>query len=188
MNTGYKKYNILEQYNLDTGQLTGITKPNSPLDPDYIAPVYDIIACPIGTSTTTTTTTSTTTTSTTSTTTTTTTTQLLEPSIIQISNTRVGLERIQVFQVGLDVPVGAVYNLTVYSHTVSVTAVLGDDVETITQKLVDAINATTEAQWNSAGTAPSSGTVGFPPLAIKLSYNQIEITLNYQNSFAANAY
>ena len=43
MNTGFKKYTILEQYNLDTGQLTGITKPNSPLDPDYINNVVVVV-------------------------------------------------------------------------------------------------------------------------------------------------
>ena len=45
-NTGYKAYTNLEQYFLDNGVATGITKSNSVSDPDYVAPVYDPILCP----------------------------------------------------------------------------------------------------------------------------------------------
>ena len=45
-NTGYKAYTNLEQYFLDNGTATGITKLNSVSDPDYVAPVYDPILCP----------------------------------------------------------------------------------------------------------------------------------------------
>ena len=46
-NTGFKAYTNLEQYYVDNGIATGITKPNSISDPDYIAPVYDTIYCPL---------------------------------------------------------------------------------------------------------------------------------------------
>ena len=64
-NTGFKKYTLLIQVDGD-GNPTGLTKPNSPLDPDYVSPVYDTVACPLpGTTTTTTTEAPTTTTTTT---------------------------------------------------------------------------------------------------------------------------
>jgi hypothetical protein len=44
-NTGYKAYTNLEQYYLDSGVATGLTKPNSPSDPDYIAPFLDLTFC-----------------------------------------------------------------------------------------------------------------------------------------------
>lgn len=46
-NTGFKAYTDLEQYYLDNGVATGVTKPNSPSDPDYIAPVLDLVFCPL---------------------------------------------------------------------------------------------------------------------------------------------
>lgn len=46
-NTGFKAYTDLEQYYLDNGNATGVTKPNSPSDPDYIAPVLDLVFCPL---------------------------------------------------------------------------------------------------------------------------------------------
>lgn len=46
-NTGYKGWNTLEEYNINTGQATGNTKPNVEGDPDYVAPVYDDVICPI---------------------------------------------------------------------------------------------------------------------------------------------
>src|ERR1700744_1552994 len=54
---GYKKYQILVQYDACTNQPTGIVKPNLPTDPDYVAPVYDPVMCPPETTTTSTTTT-----------------------------------------------------------------------------------------------------------------------------------
>ncbi len=45
LRTGYKAFNFLEQYYTATGENTGVTKPNSPSDPDYIAPVVDETAC-----------------------------------------------------------------------------------------------------------------------------------------------
>lgn len=55
-NSGFKKYNTLIQVN-SLLVPTGMTKPNSPLDPDYIPPSYDITSCPLPTTTSTTTTT-----------------------------------------------------------------------------------------------------------------------------------
>lgn len=46
-NTGIKAYTNLEQYYLDNGVATGITKPNNPSDPDYVAPVLDLAFCPL---------------------------------------------------------------------------------------------------------------------------------------------
>lgn len=43
--TGKLKYALLEQYDLDTGIATGITKPNVIGDPDYIPP-QDSPLCP----------------------------------------------------------------------------------------------------------------------------------------------
>ena len=46
-NTGYKAYTNLEKYYIDNGIATGVTKPNSVSDPDYVAPVYDTNYCPL---------------------------------------------------------------------------------------------------------------------------------------------
>jgi hypothetical protein len=46
-NTGYKAYTTLEQYYLDNGIATGVTKPNTFGDPDYIAPFIDLAFCPL---------------------------------------------------------------------------------------------------------------------------------------------
>lgn len=53
-NTGKKKYSILIEYDGYTKEPTGRIKPNIPSDPDYVAPVIDLIACPVTTTTTTT--------------------------------------------------------------------------------------------------------------------------------------
>ena len=46
-NTGFKAYTNLEQYYLDNGIATGVTKPNTIGDPDYVAPVLDLTFCPL---------------------------------------------------------------------------------------------------------------------------------------------
>lgn len=46
--TGYKAYTTLEEYDTLTGLATGNTKPNIDSDPDYVAPILDELACPIG--------------------------------------------------------------------------------------------------------------------------------------------
>lgn len=48
-NTGYVIYQNLEEYDVETGQATGNTKPNDPSDPDYVEPVEDLQACPVST-------------------------------------------------------------------------------------------------------------------------------------------
>lgn len=60
MNTGRKIFTNLIEVFADTGLPTGNVKPNTPGDPDYIAPIEDLIACPLTTTTTSTTTTTTT--------------------------------------------------------------------------------------------------------------------------------
>lgn len=46
-NTGIKIYQTLVEYYVDNGQETGVVKPNSVGDPNYIAPVTDTTYCPI---------------------------------------------------------------------------------------------------------------------------------------------
>lgn len=46
-NTGQKFYQVLEQYYVDTGKATGVTKYNLPGDPDYIEPSEDLETCPL---------------------------------------------------------------------------------------------------------------------------------------------
>lgn len=46
--TGDAAYSTLEQYDTITGLSTGVTKPNSPSDPDYIDSFEDLLTCPIG--------------------------------------------------------------------------------------------------------------------------------------------
>jgi hypothetical protein len=46
-NTGKKAYSTLEEYFIDTGDATGVTKPNVDTDPDYVAPVTDTVMCPV---------------------------------------------------------------------------------------------------------------------------------------------
>lgn len=43
--TGYKGWENLEEYDTYHGTATGVTKPNVPSDPDYVAPVYDPATC-----------------------------------------------------------------------------------------------------------------------------------------------
>ena len=50
-NTGFKAYTNLEQYYLDNGVATGVTKINNISDPDYVTPVYDPITCALPTPT-----------------------------------------------------------------------------------------------------------------------------------------
>lgn len=105
----------------------------------------------------------------------------------QVSNTSTGPggTRTQIFQTGSVVTTGAVYSLTVYSVTVSVTAVSGDTPASICTKMAAAINGTSAVSWNGAGSAPAGGTDGFPPVATS-SGNQVTVVLNYQNQFASS--
>lgn len=46
-NTGFKAWQLLEQYDTATGQPTGQTKQNTIGDPDFVAPVQDTTFCPV---------------------------------------------------------------------------------------------------------------------------------------------
>lgn len=46
--TGEYGYSLLSEYDNISETFTGVTKPNSPADPDYVAPVMDTNICPIG--------------------------------------------------------------------------------------------------------------------------------------------
>lgn len=46
--TGYVAYSLLKEYNIITGEYTGVTKPNASGDPDYVAPYEDLSLCPLG--------------------------------------------------------------------------------------------------------------------------------------------
>lgn len=46
--TGYSGYSILSQFDNFTNTFTGITKPNIDTDPDYVAPIENLDACPVG--------------------------------------------------------------------------------------------------------------------------------------------
>jgi len=46
-NTGYQKYTILEEYNLNTLSTTGVVKNNIKGQPDYVTPNYNTTACPL---------------------------------------------------------------------------------------------------------------------------------------------
>jgi hypothetical protein len=107
------------------------------------------------------------------------------PSFIEVSNVVSGSTRTHVFEVGAIVPNGTKYNLAVYSHIVSVIA-NNDTADSIIQKLVNAINNTTEGQWNEFNSAPVPGTPGFKPVAvIGNPTSRISIVVNVQNQFAA---
>lgn len=111
------------------------------------------------------------------------------PTITQsgTSNTGAGGTRTQIFTIGPTVTSGNRYTLTVYSHIVEVVANVGDTAGSIAVKLANAINATTESQWNDMGSAPVTGTVGFPPTA-SASGVQVIVVLNYSNQFSASAF
>jgi hypothetical protein len=99
------------------------------------------------------------------------------PSFVQIGNPTSSNTTYQQFQIGSSVAPGDTFSISAYYHTVTVTAVSGDNAETIVQKLILAINNTTDAQWREnpyLGTtshpgdpnvAPASGTSGYPPHA-----------------------
>lgn len=103
------------------------------------------------------------------------------------THTGPGGTRTQTFLIGAVVIVGAIYKLTVYSHTASYTAIGGDSPVDVVNGLISAINGTTEGQWNDHNSAPNSGTPGFKPVASVGNGpgTAIKIILNYQNQFSA---
>ncbi|HET6255855.1 MAG TPA: hypothetical protein VFE32_17390 [Puia sp.] len=93
------------------------------------------------------------------------------------------------FQVGPNVQAGNRFTLEVYSHVITVVALAGDTPATIALKLIEAVNfASLLGQWNSAGSAPPSGTPGYPPAAFSQGGGAFYITLNEANEFGGNAY
>ena len=92
-------------------------------------------------------------------------------------------ETVQEFDVWPSVMPGNKFNLTIYYHTVTVVAMPGDNAESITQKMIAAINSTTDAQWREdpyttttsrpgdPNLPPPSGTAGYPPTAQATAVN-----------------
>lgn len=93
--------------------------------------------------------------------------------------------RTQVFRVGATVVEGCVYSLSCYGHTVSVTALLGDTPTTVATRLKNALNATTEGQWDDHSLAPAGGTPGFAPTATS-SGPDITIIVDYDHNFTSS--
>lgn len=110
------------------------------------------------------------------------------PKLTETSNVSTGSGgvRTQKFQVGSDIIAGNKFQLGVYNVTKSIIAIPGDTPTSIAQKLVNAINATSIADWNQFGAAPVNQN-GFPPHATS-SGSIITITLNHQNNFFGAAY
>jgi hypothetical protein len=115
------------------------------------------------------------------------------PSITQVGNpVKMNNETLQTFNIWPSVQPGNVFSIIIYYHTVSVTAAAGDNAESIAQKMIVAINTTTDAQWREnpyLGTtsqpgdpnvAPASGTAGYPPTAQSTAANadHIIVTLD----------
>jgi hypothetical protein len=113
-------------------------------------------------------------------------------TVTEISNTNTGVggTRTQVFYysgaAASDVlPAGIIFGVGVYSHEVEYTTTGTQTLQQALQNLVDLVNATTEAQWDEFGSAPATGTPGYPPFASLFSPTAIRLQLNYQNQFAA---
>jgi hypothetical protein len=106
------------------------------------------------------------------------------PTLTQTSNTNTGVggTRTQIAQVGDYVAEGNIFSVEVYSHIVSYTALAGDTPTLVAIGLRDAINAESEADWDSESSAPSTGTTGFPPTATA-SGAFLTVVLNYGNAF-----
>jgi hypothetical protein len=110
------------------------------------------------------------------------------PQITLVSDVESGdhITRTETFNIGPNVNAGNKFDLTVYGHTVEYIAVAGDTPASVATALRALINATSEASWNSAGSAPPSGTTGFPPVASG-SGNNVVIVLDWVHSFAYSA-
>jgi hypothetical protein len=110
------------------------------------------------------------------------------PAINVVSNNITEPTRVQTFSVGDSVTAGNKFYVEVYSHHVEVTAVDGDTPATIAAKLVNAVNAQTESDWDTEGSAPATGTPGFKPFAqYPGTGSNFSIELNSANQFAAGA-
>jgi hypothetical protein len=115
------------------------------------------------------------------------------PSLTQISNTiqTVGIAKVrnQVFEVGPSVSAGNRYQLICYGHIVEVTAISGDTPNSIVHKLVDAVNATTGAQWNDQGQDPSltRPTAG-DDRTVTIASNRLTLALSTSVQFSSATY
>lgn len=109
-------------------------------------------------------------------------------NLISASNTGPGGFSVNTFQVGASVAAGNRFVLVCYNHSLTIVAVAGDTSATIAQKLVQAVNDTTSAQWNSASGAPAPGTPGFPPTATTTGGGNFNINLNYSAEFIGAAF
>ena len=110
------------------------------------------------------------------------------PTITQISNQTYGgnAYRIQQFQIGSNVQAGNIFSVTVYSVTVGYIVQAGDSVVDVVNGLVNNINNTSTATWDTYGSAPIFDPY-FPPSANVNSTDTFSITLNYANQFGASA-
>ena len=105
------------------------------------------------------------------------------PSFTETNNSVVGDSRSQDATVGANIVTGKTYYAIVYSHQVSYVTVSGDTPSSVAANMAAAINATTTAQWNSAGSAPAAGTTSYPPTASS-SGAVMTVVLNSVNQFA----
>lgn len=103
-------------------------------------------------------------------------------TMTSISNTDTGPGgiRTQVFQIGNAVNPTFKYSCAAYSHTVDVIAMDGDTPASIAQRLADAVNNTSLAEWSQYG----SNNNNYKPTAVA-NGDQITLTTDYQHSFAA---
>jgi hypothetical protein len=112
------------------------------------------------------------------------------PTFVEMSNQGVpGATRTQVFKAAGVAP-GVSFRLEVYSHPVVVVCDSDDTVADMIGKMIIAINATSEADWNSSASAPAHGTPGFPPAAslVPGESDRIKVVLDYVHQFAADAF
>lgn len=117
--------------------------------------------------------------------------------VLVISNTDTGPggTRTQIFRVTTPIIAGATYRVGVYSVDVTVTAVAGDTPTSIAQKIVDAVNSMTAAQWMAVYSTfdpPASccyGKEGFKPTGFvggtSPEYANFVLKLNFGNQFGA---
>lgn len=107
-------------------------------------------------------------------------------------------------QIGQSVAKGNVFSIILYYHKVTVTAVAGDNAESIAQKMIAAINNTTMSQWQSIDTgaeypgwtppdsdprkAPTGPGSGFPPSAVSTISNPSEIIFSFDPNHTLQGY
>jgi len=103
-------------------------------------------------------------------------------TITQLSTDTNGGTRNQTFQIGAAVNPGFKYSLTVFSVSITLTALAGDDYITIGARFTNAINATSLATWNQYG----QNTNNFKPSAV-FSGGTITTSVDLQHNFTESA-